>query len=141
MRKAALATLAGAIALAALTYLSVDTAHAIPPFKKEFDAKYVKKDSTDPVEKQFAEAIETVKCNACHKGKDKKMRNAYGEALDKLLDKKADAKDPEKIQKALAEVEEMHSDPDDDKSPTFGELIKKGELPGGKEEEAETAAK
>jgi hypothetical protein len=134
MRKVSLVALAGAIALAVLTHLCADSAHAIPPFKKEFDAKYVKKDSTDPVDIQFVAAVEEVKCNTCHKGKDKKLRNAYGEALAELLDKKADAKDPEKIQKALADVESKPSNPEDDKSPTFGELIKKGELPGGKEE-------
>lgn len=134
MRKVSLTALAGAILLGVLTHLCADTALAIPPFKKEFDAKYVKKDSTDPVEKQFAELVDTVKCNTCHKGKDKKMRNAYGDALDKLLDKKADMKDVEKIQKALVEVESMPSDPNDEKSATFGDLIKRGELPGGKEE-------
>jgi hypothetical protein len=134
MRKLCLIALSGAMVLGALTHLCADTAHAIPPFKKEFDAKYVKKDSTDPVEVQFAAAIEVVKCNTCHKGKDKKMRNVYGEALAELLDKKADAKDVEKIQKALDEVAGKPSDPNDEKSPTFGDLIKKGELPGGKEE-------
>ncbi|MBX3414208.1 MAG: hypothetical protein KF708_16085 [Pirellulales bacterium] len=134
MRKVSLAALAGAIVLAVLTHLCADTAHAIPPFKKEFDTKYVKKDSTDAVDVQFVALVEEVKCNVCHKGKDKKMRNAYGDALAELLDKKEDAKNVEKIQKALDEVAGKPSNPADEKSPTFGDLIKKGELPGGKEE-------
>lgn len=113
--------------------VGIDSAQAIPPFKKEFDAKYVKKDSSDPNEKALAEAVERVKCNVCHKGKDKKMRNGYGEELAQLLDKKADAKNPEKIQQALDKVADMKSDPNNANSPTFGDLIKEGKLPGGEE--------
>ena len=65
------------------------------------------------------------KCNICHEGKSKKDKNAYGKLLDKLLDRKKDAKNPEKIRQALAAVES-------EKSPsgeTYGELIKEGKLP------------
>ena len=55
----------------------------------------------------------------------KKDKNAYGELLDKLLDRKKDAKNPEKIRQALAAVES-------EKSPsgeTYGDLLKEGKLP------------
>lgn len=116
--------------------LEVETARAIPPFKKEFDTLYVKKDSTAAPDVAFVAAVEKVKCNVCHKGKDKKLRNAYGEELAKLLDKKADAKDAAKIKDALEKVAAMPSDPANASSPKFGDLIKEGKLPGGDEEPA-----
>jgi len=88
----------------------------------------VKPDSSDPAEKALAAAVETAKCNLCHKGKEKKDRNAYGEALAELLDKKEDAKNVDKIRKALETVAAKASP---DGGPTFGELIKAGKLPGG----------
>ena len=62
-------------------------AQAIPPFMKEFQAKYAKPDSDNEQEKAFAAVIvETAKCNVCHvQGEPKKARNAYGTALSKLL--------------------------------------------------------
>lgn len=100
------------------------TALAIPPFYKEFEAKYVK-----PGEPLEAEVARVKKCNVCHKGTDKKTRNAYGEALAVLLDKKADAKDTAKIQKSLDEVAAQNVKADDPSSPTFGDLLKEGKLP------------
>ena len=132
MKKVVLSLYCGALVLGLL----LNHAGAIPAFKKEFDAKYVKKDSTDPVEKSFAEAAEGAKCLVCHgknaEGKeDKKTRNTYGKALGKLLDKKKDAKDKEKIQKALDKVAGEKVDEKKPDSPTFGDLIKAGKLPGG----------
>jgi hypothetical protein len=130
MNKAVLLVLAAAL----VAGMTLNTALAIPPFKKEFDEKYVKKDSTDPAEKSLAEAVDKAKCLVCHgkndQGKqDTKLRNAYGKALDELLDKKADAKDKEKIVKALDTVAAMKSNPSDPGSPTFGDLLKQGKLP------------
>ena len=71
---------------------------AVEPFKKEFDAKYVKKEPGTDAEKEFAAAVAQAKCNVCHAGTSKKMRNDYGKALGTLL-KKADAKNIPKIQK------------------------------------------
>jgi hypothetical protein len=104
-------------------------AYAIKQFFDEFKAMYVKADSADAAEKALAAAVETEKCNVCHVGKSKKDRNAYGEALAGLLDKKEDAKNVEKIKASLEKVAGM---PSDGKSgPTFGALIKEGKLPGG----------
>jgi hypothetical protein len=128
MKKAVLTLLAGVFVLG----LSLDAARAIAPFKKEFDEKYVK----DSKDQQFVAAVKKANCLVCHaknaEGKeDKKIRNAYGKALDALLDKKTDAKDVAKIQAALDTVANEKSNPDDASSPTFGDLIKSGKLPGG----------
>ena len=110
---------------------STERASAIPAFNKEFQDMYFKKDSTDPKEKALAEAITKVKCNVCHVGTKKKDRNAYGEELNKLLDKKEDIKNAPKIQDALKKVEAMPSDPANPQSPTYGDRIKEGKLPAG----------
>ncbi len=98
-------------------------------FKEQFVAVYVKPDSSDAKDKAFAAAVEKAKCNICHAGKVKKNRNNYGKALAELLSRKTDAENKEKIQAALKKVEAKHSDPKDDKSPTFGDLIRAGKLP------------
>lgn len=100
-------------------------AYAIKQFADEFKAVYGKEGSP------LAAEIEKAKCNVCHVGKSKKDRNAYGNALADLLDKKTDKDDKDKIRKALEQVAAMSSDPSKPGAPTFGDLIGKGELPGG----------
>jgi hypothetical protein len=112
-----------------LIALGSKNAEAIPAFKTGFDNLYVKKDSDDPKEKALAEAVNTVKCNVCHVGKSKKDKNAYGEELGKLINKKDHIKDPEAIKAALEKVAGMSSDPTDPAAPTYGALIKEGKLP------------
>ena len=102
-------------------------AFAIKDFFDEFKAVYVKPDSADANEKALVAAVETAKCNVCHAGSDKKERNAYGNALADLLDKKEDKKNVEKIRQALETVAAM---PSVAGGPTFGELLKQGKLPG-----------
>ena len=120
---------------------AIQSAHAIKPFSDEFSGKYVKKDSKEKKDQEFAKLVAETKCNVCHLGKSKKDRNPYGVELSKLLDKKADKDNKEKIKSVLAKVEKLPSNPKDKKSPTFGELIKAGKLPGGKPvEEKETAS-
>jgi len=101
-------------------------AFAIKEFFDEFKAVYVKPDSSDANEKALVAAVETAKCNVCHAGSNKKERNAYGNALADLLDKKEDKKNAEKIRQALETVAAM---PSADGGPTFGELLKQGKLP------------
>ncbi len=116
-----------AVAVLGTTVLvQIQPAQARPPYKKQFDAKYVKKDSSDPTEKKFAEAAEAAKCLICHVGEKKKDRNDYGKALSQLL-KKGDEKDIPKIDGALDTVASEKSP----SGPTYGELIKEGKLPGG----------
>jgi hypothetical protein len=98
-------------------------AFAIKPFADEFKALYVK-DGTP-----LAAEVENAKCNVCHVGKSKKDRNAYGEALAALLDKKEDKDNKDKIRQALEAVAAKPSGAAG--SPTFGDLIKEGKLPGG----------
>jgi hypothetical protein len=106
-------------------------ANADKAFRDEFVAVYVKADSDKPDDKAFAAVVDKAKCNICHVGKVKKNRNNYGKALGELLSRKTDAEDKEKIQAALKKIESLHSNPKDDKSPTFIELIRSGKLPGG----------
>jgi len=129
MKNLCLLTLCGFLAGAVAS--SVKPVYGIDAFKKEFIAKYVKAEPATDEEKSLAAAVTEAKCNVCHVGKTKKVRNEYGKALDALLDKKADAKNKPKIQEALDTVAGMKSDPKSDSSPTFGELISKGQLPGG----------
>lgn len=118
---ARLAVLGLAITLGA----SAREAFAIKQFSDEFKEVYVKEGSP------LAAAVETAKCNVCHKGSNKKDRNAYGEALAKLLDKKEDKDNKEKIRQALETVAKESSDPANPGAPTFGALLAEGKLPGG----------
>jgi hypothetical protein len=114
-------------------------AQAIPPFMKEFQAKYAKPDSENEQEKAFAAVIiETAKCNVCHvQGEPKKARNAYGTALSKLL-KKGDfgaerlKTEPEKATaEIVAAFDAIAAEKSaGDGSPTFGELLAQFKLPG-----------
>lgn len=107
----------------------------------QFQAVFIKEYINDHEDKEFAKFVKTkAKCHICHQGKvtpKNVHHNPYGKHLVELLDGKEDKKNVDKVKEALAKVAEMHSDPKDDKSPTFGELIKKGELPGGKLEDSQ----
>jgi hypothetical protein len=129
-----------AVCFSLATGLWTRAAWAMPPFFKEFQATYLKADSSDENEKAFAAlVIEKVKCNVCHlAGKPKKMRNAYGTQLSEILKKdnfKADRlkAEPDKVKEeivaAFTAVAAKKSG--DESSPTFGELIAQHKLPGG----------
>ena len=113
------------VAVPVMVSASARPAFAIKQFFDEFKAVYVKADTP------LAAEVETAKCNVCHVGKNKKDRNAYGDALAELLDKKEDAKNVEKIRQSLEKVAAMPSDPAKADAPTFGALIEQGKLPGG----------
>lgn len=136
-RRALLVAVCG---LAAVVCGKIPAAQALPPFFKEFQAKYVKADSADEKDKAFANLVtQTAKCNVCHAaGQEKKVRNAYGKQLSMLL--KKDNFKPERLKDeadkckaeivaALDTVAALKSG--DEKSSTFGELIAQGKLPGG----------
>ena len=93
------------LGLGAAVAFSAGEAFAIKQFSDEFKEMYVKEGSP------LAAEVETAKCNVCHVGKSKKDRNAYGEALAKLLDKKEDKDNVEKIRQALETVAKESSDP------------------------------
>jgi hypothetical protein len=134
MRKFALTLL---LALAAIAAVGVRSAIAIAPFQAHFIKEYI----NNHEDKEFAKYVKTkAKCHICHQGKVSPKNvhhNAYGKHLVKLLDPVKDKKDVEKIKKALATVAKMHSDPKDEKSPTYGELIAQSKLPGGKLEDSQ----
>jgi hypothetical protein len=108
-------------------------AWAIKGFSDQFVDTYAENSS----DAEFKELVEKAKCNICHvQGENKKVRNPYGDAAAKLLDKKdfpakRFKEEPEKckeeIEAAFRKLEEMKA-PDGE---TFGEKIKAGLLPGG----------
>ena len=107
----------------------------------QFQAAFLKQYVNTHEDKEFAKYVKTkAKCHICHQGKvtpKNVHHNAYGKHLVELLDPKEDKKDLEKIKKAFDKVAKMHSDPKDDKSPTYGDLIKDSKLPGGKLEDSQ----
>ncbi len=76
-------------------------------------------------EQVLPKIVSAVKCNVCHVGASKKNRNAYGEALGELLDKKADKDNVDKIREALLRVAGVVG-PD---GSTFGSRLAAGRLP------------
>lgn len=119
--------------------LLADVSHALPPFKKAFTKRYVKKIEDDVVQKSFKKAG----CNICHiKGqKDKAPQNAYGEALnalipgdakDRLEKAKEDGNKPEVQKEILDQLEKAFDKVEQEKAPegdTFGARISQGLLP------------
>jgi hypothetical protein len=108
-------------------------AAAILPFYNAF-----KKDYLDKLEdKKFAEEVNKAsnRCFVCHQGKNRKNRNAMGLELSKLLNAKKDAKDAEKISASIKKVMEMHTNPKDEKSPTYFDRLKESKWPAGELEE------
>lgn len=112
---------------------SARSALAVVQFQNVWLKEYIDKHEN----KEFAKSVKAmkVKCLICHQGKKRTNHNPYGVHLVELLDRKKDLKDIDKIKESLAKVGEMHSDPKDDKSPTYAELIAQGKLPGGELEE------
>lgn len=101
----------------------------------QFQAQFIKAYINDHPDKEFQKHVKKeAKCHICHQGKvtpKNVHHNAYGKHLVDLLDAKEDKKDVEKMLNAFEKVAKMHSDPKDEKSPTFGDLIKASKLPGG----------
>jgi hypothetical protein len=111
-------------------------ATATPAFQAAFMKKYV----TNSKDEDWSKLAKQAKCNICHLGPKVNAKdvhhNAYGKELMKLLEAKKDNKNAKKIQEALDKVAKIHTDPKDKKSPTYGELIEQGKLPGGDLEES-----
>jgi hypothetical protein len=121
----------------AIVALSAERVFAIAQFQAAFIKTYI----NDHPDKEFQKYVKTkAKCHICHQGKvtpKNVHHNAYGKHLVELLDAETDKKDVKKIKEALDKVAKMHSDPKDEKSPTYGDLIKKSQLPGGKLEDSQ----
>ena len=121
-----------ACALIVFASLTPGVAMAFPQFQKEWDKLYL----DDNSDKEFVKLVKKeVKCWVCHQGKKKSHHNPYGKHFVGVIGKK-DKKDVDKIVATLQKVAKMHSDPKNEESPTYGELISKGQLPGGKLEDA-----
>ena len=125
MKKVCMCLVLGLVTIA----WTVQTASALPPFNKEWTAKYVEGNSNA----KFVEAVGTAKCNVCHEGTSKKMHNAYGKAVQKYLTKAKynEIKEDEAAAKKYileglqkAEAEKAAS------GKTYGELLKGDSLPG-----------
>jgi hypothetical protein len=109
-----------------LAFAAEQPAAAHQEHQREFQNLYAKKPDVD---KDFKKLVRSAKCYVCHQGKeDRKNYNAYGKALTAYLTE-ADRKDKKKIIEALETVAAELSGGAG--SSTFGELIAKGELPGG----------
>ena len=141
MKKAMLFALTGGLVAGAMLWGSTPSAFAIKAFSDQFRSKYVKEKPASEKEKKFAEAVDKAKCLVCHQGKKKKDRNPYGIQLAELLDRKTDKDKAEKIQKAMDKVAKMKLEPKKKDSPTFGDLIAAGKLPGGDPEKAKSEEK
>jgi hypothetical protein len=70
----------------------------------------------------------SISCSVCHLGERGGPRNVYGNILNTILDL-TDREDPARQREAGRRVSEIDSDPSSP-SFTFGELIRKGQLPG-----------
>ena len=105
-------------------------AGAVPKFYQVFKKDYLEKHP----DKKFAEEMDKpdVRCLVCHQGKKKKdNRNAFGQQLAKLLDRKKDLKNDEKISASIKKVLAMHVDPKDEKSETYMDRLKASKWPAG----------
>ena len=112
----------GLVAMAAVAMLP-GVASARPPYAGAFTKAYdVKPDSN----------LAKAKCDLCHMGPDKKVRNIYGKDLEKALGKTGAS--PEEVTVALKKIEEMKAA---DKKTKYIELIKADKLPGAEAKKAE----
>ncbi|MFN3148789.1 hypothetical protein [Bremerella sp.] len=130
MKKLALCLVA---VVAASSYYATP-AYAVKAFADAFVEKYnIAEPSTDS-EKELAAAVKEAKCNLCHGGKSKKIRNEYGVALGELLDKddygtKRRKEEPEKVQEELFAALDKVAKEKSKSGETFGEKIAAGKLP------------
>ena len=115
-------SVAAVMVAAAVLVMSSPDASARPKYATNANAKYpdlAKKIGTDG----------KLTCALCHTTKDnskKQIRNNFGAAVGKNLEKKNES-DDEKIKAALEKAEAEKSATDDK---TFGDLIKDGTAPG-----------
>jgi len=126
----------GLLVAMTVAFGAAQPAFAVLQFYRTFDEVYLK--TSDNEEFVKAARVAKMRCLICHQGKNRKNHNPYGVHLVELLDRTKDAKVDgiPRVKEALAKVGAMHSDPNDDKSPTYDELLKAGKFPGGDYEAA-----
>lgn len=133
MKKVCLTLVAIAVAASA----SLQPALALPPFKKQFQEKYV-----DDADDAMKDAFKKASCNTCHvKGEEKDVQNAYamelaklieGNAKERLAEAKKNGTDDSEKEAIAKELEEAFKKVEEMKSPSgekYGELLKAGKLP------------
>jgi hypothetical protein len=121
MKKVCVCLVLAVVALA----MSMQSASALPPFNKEWVAKYNDGNKVAV----FTEA----KCNVCHAGESKKMKNEYGKVVGKYLTKAKYNEIKEDESAAKKYILEGLQKAEGDKGgsgKSYGELIKAGKLPG-----------
>jgi hypothetical protein len=121
------------LAVLALLGMSAAPAWAVPAFNNAFKDAFVKEGT--PLAEKVAEA----KCNVCHVGKDKKMKNEFGMVVAKYLKKGDFAGDSKKYdpksdegKKALADGLQKAVAEKSSSGKTFAERMQAGELPAAK---------
>lgn len=105
---------------------STQSASALPPFNKEWIAKY------NDGEKNAA--FKEAKCNVCHAGDSKKMKNEYGKAVGKYLTKakyNQIKEDETAAKKYILEGLQKAEGEKGSAGKSYGDLLKAGKLPGG----------
>jgi len=112
MRKLVIGVLAAGACVAMLPQM----ASARPPYQQAFYTAY----NVKPESK-----LAMAKCQLCHMGDNKAVRNTYGMALAKALGKEKAT--PEEVTAAAKKIE---NDLSADKKTKFIELIKADKLPG-----------
>lgn len=146
MQKIIALSIFGTLSLGILLFTMTDQAEARSKYKKAFEKEYVKAKDAHPDFVKAAKA-KTGKCWVCHvnmkdlgeDGLGKHVRNNFGKALSEHIEK--NEKDADKILEAIKKTITEKSNSDDDKSPTFEELIKSGKLPSdGKPDAADVEA-
>src|SRR5688572_13544962 len=117
MKKLGIGLGAGAAVVALLFGFGPRTSEAVPEFEAQFKALYYRPNHNAKA-KAFADAVDRISeqvpspmgrrsaaCNVCHvPGQHKRERNDYGQALDAQLDRRADARNKQKIQTVLKAV-------------------------------------
>lgn len=128
------------IAMAILTVGFSDEVSALAEFKKAFAEKYTDKEANE----EFHTTVRKAGCWVCHvKGKDKDVRNSYGDALAELIEgdaneRKKEVKDKEKEEKDAVKakiLEELDAamdavaEKENSDGVKYGDLIKDHKLP------------
>jgi hypothetical protein len=114
----------------AVVLAAASAAQARPPFFEKFKDLYAGPESPQG----FADKVAQTKCNVCHiPDKNKKMKNSYGEALQKAglnkdLAKGLTNKDAQAIKAAEDAFKKVEAQKSPD-GPTYGDLFKAGKLP------------
>lgn len=119
-----------------LVMLGAQSVEAHVQFQKQWVEMYIDKDDKSPENKAYIKLVAKGKdrCLVCHQGKKRHNYNPYGQQFVGNLTED-DKKDDDKIKEWLTKVGKMHSNADDDSSPTYNELIADRKFPGGDVEE------